>query len=82
MQLLKQDPRFPACMTKKMLTYALGRGLDAACDADAMQKLGDAWKADGYNLKNHIVRLAQSDMFRSARAYVEPAAMPTEEAMK
>jgi hypothetical protein len=71
MQLLKQDARFPACMTKKVLTYALGRGLDAACDADAMQKLGDEWKADGYNLKNHVIRLAQSDMFRSARAYVD-----------
>ncbi|HXK16947.1 MAG TPA: DUF1592 domain-containing protein [Polyangiaceae bacterium] len=69
--LLKQDPRFPACMTKKVLTYALGRGLDAACDADALQKLGDEWKADGYNLKNHLVRLAQSDLFRSARAYVD-----------
>jgi hypothetical protein len=82
MQLLKQDARFPACMTKKMLTYALGRGLDATCDAEALQKLGDAFKADDYNLQHHIVRLAQSDLFRSARAYVEPPAMPTEEAMK
>ena len=73
MQLLKQDPRFPACMTKKMLTYALGRGLDAACDADVLTQLGTAWKADGYNLKNHIVRLSQSDLFRSSRAFVDPS---------
>jgi Protein of unknown function (DUF1592)/Protein of unknown function (DUF1588)/Protein of unknown function (DUF1587)/Protein of unknown function (DUF1585)/Protein of unknown function (DUF1595) len=73
MQLLKQDPRFPACMTKKVLTYALGRGLEAACDADALNQLGTAWKADGYNLKNHIVRLAQSDLFRSSRAFVDPS---------
>jgi hypothetical protein len=80
MQLLKQDPRFPSCMTKKVLTYALGRGLEAACDADAMKKLGDEWKADNYNLKNHIVRLAQSDLFRSARAFVDTTGMPAEEA--
>jgi hypothetical protein len=80
MQLLKQDPRFPACMTKKVLTYALGRGLEAACDADAMKKLGDEWKADNYNLKNHIVRLAQSDLFRSSRAFVDSTGMPAEEA--
>jgi hypothetical protein len=73
MQLLKQDPRFPACMTKKILTYALGRGLVASCDDAAMQTLGEQFKADGYNLKNHIIRLAQSDLFRSARAYVDPA---------
>ena len=80
MQLLKQDPRFPACMTKKIMTYALGRGLAATCDDAALQKLGDEFKADGYNLKNHIVRLAESDMFRSARAFVDPTVGETEEA--
>jgi hypothetical protein len=80
MQLLKQDPRFPGCMTKKVLTYALGRGLDATCDAAALRKLGDEFKADGYNLKNHIVRLAQSELFRSARAFIDPTAAPSEEA--
>jgi hypothetical protein len=78
MQLLKQDPRFPACMTKKILTYALGRGLEAACDSEALKKLGDEWKADGYNLKNHVLRLAQSELFQSARAYVDPAQQPPE----
>jgi len=80
MQLLKQDPRFPACMTKKIMIYALGRGLDATCDASALDKLGQEFKADGYNLKNHIVRVAQSDMFRSARAFVDPTVAQTEEA--
>jgi hypothetical protein len=80
MQILKQDPRFPACMTRKLLTYALGRGMAAACDAEALQKLGEDWKADGYNMKNHVVRLAQSQLFRSARAFIDPAAMPAEEA--
>jgi hypothetical protein len=80
MQLLKQDPRFPACMTKKIMTYALGRGLAATCDDAALQKLGDEFKADGFNLKNHVVRLAESDMFRSARAFVDPTVAEPEEA--
>ena len=79
LQLLKQDPRFPACMTEKMLTYALGRGLDAACDAEALGKLGEEWKADGYNLKNHVVRLAQSELFRTARAFVDSTGMQNQE---
>lgn len=84
MQLLKNDQRFPACMTKKLLTYALGRGLVASCDDAAMKTLGEEFKADGYNLKNHIIRLAQSDLFRSARAYVDPTveAPESEEAGK
>jgi len=82
MQLLKQDPRFPACMSKKIMTYALGRGLAASCDDAALQTLGEQFKADGYNLKNHIIRLAQSDMFRSARAYVNQTAAEPEEAGK
>jgi hypothetical protein len=81
MQILKQDPRFPACMTRKMLTYALGRGLEASCDAEALQKLGEDFKADGYNMKNHLVRLAQSQLFRSARAFVDPSAVPPQEVM-
>jgi hypothetical protein len=32
-------------------------------------------------LKNHIVRLAQSDLFRSARAFVDPGSAPAPESM-
>jgi hypothetical protein len=80
LQLLKQDSRFPGCMTEKIMIYALGRGLAAPCDASALNELGEDFKADGYNLKNHIVRVAQSDMFQSARAFVDPTVAPTEEA--
>ncbi len=81
MQILKQDARFPACMTQKLLTYALGRGLEATCDAEALQKLGEDFKADGYNMKNHLVRVAQSQLFRSAHAYIDPSAVPPQEVM-
>jgi hypothetical protein len=65
--LLRTDERFPACLTKKLLTYALGRGIDVSCDNEAVQRLAAEFKADGFQMKNHIVRIVKSDLFRSAR---------------
>jgi hypothetical protein len=67
MELLKKDERVPACLTRKMLTYALGRNLEAKCDNEAMKVLVDAFKKDDFRLKNHIVRIAQSELFRTAQ---------------
>jgi len=72
--LLKQDPRFPVCVTKKVLTYALGRSMDGACDAEAVKDLAGQWQADDYNLRKQIVRIAQSELFRSARTTKEEMA--------
>jgi Protein of unknown function (DUF1592)/Protein of unknown function (DUF1588)/Protein of unknown function (DUF1585)/Protein of unknown function (DUF1587)/Protein of unknown function (DUF1595) len=68
LDLLRADDRFAGCVTKKMLTYALGRGLVQSCDAQAIDGLAAALKADGYKLRNHLVRIVQSDLFRSPRA--------------
>jgi hypothetical protein len=65
--LLQADPRFPACLTQKLLTQALGRGLSSACDREAVQVLAEAFREDGYRLKNHVVRIAKSELFLSAR---------------
>jgi hypothetical protein len=65
LDLLAADPRFPACLTRKMLTYALGRGLDGACDEAVVQNLADELARDGYRLKNHVVRIAKSPLFRA-----------------
>lgn len=67
MALLKQDQRFPRCLTSKLLTYALGRGMNAKCDGEAVKALVDAFAADGFRLRNHIVRIAQSELFRTAQ---------------
>jgi hypothetical protein len=67
LNLLKNDERFPACLTHKILTYALGRSMTAACDAETIQTMAQEFKADGFHLKSHIVRIVQSDLFRSAR---------------
>jgi hypothetical protein len=73
LSLLKQDPRFPVCLTRKVLTYALGHGTEAACDDQAVKALAEQWKPDNYDLKKQIVRIAQSDVFRTARAGQEQA---------
>ncbi len=69
--LLRKDDRFPACMTNKLLTYALGRGMLANCDQSEIDSLTAAFKADDFKLRNHVVRVVQSNLFRSARARAE-----------
>jgi hypothetical protein len=68
LDLLRVDDRFAACVTRKMVTYALGRGLTTACDDAAVATLGAQLAADGYKLRNHVVRIVQSDLFRMPRA--------------
>jgi hypothetical protein len=71
--LLQADPRFPLCLTEKMLTHALGRGMDAGpCDREVVRTLADEFRADGFRLKNQIVRIAKSELFRTARRHWEP----------
>jgi hypothetical protein len=65
--LLKADERFPACFTKKLLTYALGRSMEVSCDDEAVKALAAEFKADGFQMKNHIMRIVKSDLFRTAR---------------
>jgi Protein of unknown function (DUF1592)/Protein of unknown function (DUF1588)/Protein of unknown function (DUF1585)/Protein of unknown function (DUF1587)/Protein of unknown function (DUF1595) len=69
--LLRKDDRFPACTTNKLLSYALGRGMVANCDQSEIDALTAAFKADDLKLRNHVVRIVQSNLFRSARARVE-----------
>jgi len=69
---LRRDDRFASCVTTKMLTYALGRGMTAACDQQSVDALSAQFKADGYKLKNHVLRIVQSSLFTSAR----PQEMP------
>lgn len=71
LDLLRADDRFATCITKKMMTYALGRGMTASCDAAAVDELAGQLKADGYKLRNHVARIVQSPLFRSPRARVE-----------
>ena len=71
MLLARGDERFASCVTKKMLTYALGRGMVQGCDAGAIEGLAAQLKADNYKLRNHLVRIVQSPLFISPRARLE-----------
>jgi hypothetical protein len=68
LDLLRADDRFASCLTKKILTYALGRGMVESCDAAQIDALAGQLKADGYKLRKHLVRIVQSGLFRAPRA--------------
>jgi hypothetical protein len=74
LELLKADPRFPVCLTRKLLTYAVGHGLTNRCEEQAVEALAQAFRADGFHLKNHLVRIARSELFRTARRQPEEPA--------
>jgi hypothetical protein len=74
LDLLKADPRFPVCLTRKLLTYAVGHGLTNGCEEQAVEALAQAFRADGFRLKNHLVRIARSELFRTARRQPEEPA--------
>jgi hypothetical protein len=65
---LRKDDRFASCVTQKMLTYALGRGMVASCDQESVDALGAQFKADGYKMRNHLLRIVQSSLFTNSRA--------------
>ncbi|HXI55652.1 MAG TPA: DUF1592 domain-containing protein [Polyangia bacterium] len=65
---LRKDDRFASCVTQKMLTYALGRGMVASCDQESIDALGAQLKADGYKMRNHLLRIVQSSLFTNSRA--------------
>jgi hypothetical protein len=73
LELLRNDERFPACITSKLMTYALGRDLVESCDGKALKELTAQFKADNFRLRNHVVRIVQSGLFRSAHARAEVA---------
>jgi hypothetical protein len=69
---LSKDSRFTACAANKLLTYALGRDVEAeTLDLRTMQKLHEKWAARGLNLKNLIKEVVLSDAFRFRRGEPE-----------
>lgn len=63
--ILAADPRFPVCVTKHFMTYALGRILKGKDDDQWVEYLtADAQKANG-SLKDMIRAVVLSEAFRS-----------------
>lgn len=57
---------FVACLTEKMLTYALGRGLEEY-DACTVQEIAKGVSADRYRFSRMVLEIVKSDPFRKRR---------------
>jgi hypothetical protein len=57
---------FSRCLTKKMLTYALGRGVEYY-DQRAVEKIVSALEANDYKFSTLVIGIAKSDPFRLCR---------------
>lgn len=68
MSLLLKDsmPEFSRCLTEKMLTYALGRGLQRY-DQITVKELNRRLAANGYPFQTLVVEITQSLPFQSRR---------------
>jgi hypothetical protein len=66
-QALAGSERFAATLAEKMLTYALGRGLEHY-DAPAVRSILKEARPGGYRLSSLIVGIVQSTPFRMRRA--------------
>jgi hypothetical protein len=67
--LLAQLPEFARCLTEKMLTYALGRGLKPY-DRRVVNDIDRTLAASGYHLQDMIREIVHSVPFRQRRADV------------
>jgi hypothetical protein len=60
--LKSKDEQFRKCLAEKMLTFALGRGLESA-DKAAVAAISRAVAADGNRFSRVVVEIVQSDAF-------------------
>ncbi|MXV74558.1 DUF1592 domain-containing protein [Candidatus Poribacteria bacterium] len=69
-QILKdRKPEFVRCLTEKMLTYALGRGLEYY-DRPTVEQIVAQLEAEGYRSSVLITEIVKSDPFRLRRGFL------------
>jgi hypothetical protein len=68
--LIAKDPRFPACMAKHILTYALGRKM-TDLDLPAIESLGKKFSGAGYKVPALVDLVAQSPLMTQRQAEKE-----------
>ena len=64
--LAKKLPQFAECLVRKMMVYALGRGIEPY-DRPAIAQIMRNWEADGYRFQSLIFEIAHSLPFQSRR---------------
>jgi hypothetical protein len=62
-----KEKDFTGCLTEKLLTYALGRGLESSDDC-TVDKIARAVAADGHRFSRLVVEIVKSAPFRERRA--------------
>jgi hypothetical protein len=70
--LLGRKDEFTRCLVEKMLTYALGRGMEIA-DRRTVKEIADAVATDGYRFSTLVDQIVASDAFQKRRAKRAPA---------
>jgi len=65
-ELRSQLPEFARCMTEKMLTYSLGRGLESY-DRRTVDELTRKWAEAGYPFQRLVFEIVESLPFQSRR---------------
>lgn len=63
---MKKKEMFVRCLSEKMLTYAIGRGLEYY-DRPTVEKIVKALPAEGYKFSSLIKQIVRSDAFRRRR---------------
>jgi hypothetical protein len=69
-KLIAEDPRFPACMAKHIMTYALGRKMTDA-DKPALEDLGKRFSGAGFKVPSLVDMVAQSPLMTHRQAEKE-----------
>lgn len=74
-QILAEQPdQFAKALTEKLMTYALGRGVDRR-DRPAITAIVARLRAQGYGLETLILGIVESDAFRKRQAEATGASM-------
>ena len=66
-QLLRADPNVPRCFAEKLLTYALGRGLEPY-DGPAVRQIVEEARAQGLRFSAFVHAIVASDAFTMRRS--------------
>jgi hypothetical protein len=69
--LLQKDPRFAQCLTRKLLTYAVGRGMGDA-DAPAVMDLAGRFVSGGHRFRDLVELVATSPLMTMRGGSSEP----------
>lgn len=66
-----KSKEFTHCLTEKMLTFALGRGLEEG-DRCVVDAIAEATASDGHRFSRLVLEIVRSDPFRKRKAKGEP----------